>query len=919
MLGFLADLCDFGLAALGNPSDQAKSVYDPVLQLVGAMSEGDKKALCEGMNLVYPVGDPSRTDNGNQTDAGLNDQGALLLLQLVVNSGAPPWKALQPGQVSEGGGAAGATRGDVAGAPGKDRPLWYTGNPYTHIPAIEWAKVFTWDAPAWRRVIESSTGISRDDPSPPWALLLRAAFGYSKDQLAFFDVLGPTLHANEVMKKRQALVSPNGVYTLLMQGDGNLVVYQGEIKNAGAPNPSGKVVWAANTQGNGEQAMFTADGYFAVLVGSKRTWQERGAAAPGGTVTMQDDGNLVVSGADGKAVWSSKGGAVPVHAAKAAPARPASPAAGGSTARALVQVAKAAASPSRGAAILRRSVSGFGALGAAVAGKVGPYLPLNVTDGVVGPAKPWNLQSVCDAGAYYPSRTSDWFKRDWAANDTYEGKLFKALCCMAASVKGRNQYTELARYDYLAALLFRNGNIIEQQGFSGPGTFDWVLTAATTVLPVAAAVVAGPAAAAFVGLVGKYADTFRSAAQGPGKTPGTRSRGTGAAKPSDGTALVGTKLGYYVMQGGFAVPFPDAITLEVVGRVAPDQAQKADDLDLQIWSEGAVPPPSVASQGAVFRRRSDNALFNVGGDWKLHLIPDAETAAALGVTGYRTVSDAAIAASPLGDPLPSQKPAAAATGAPADGTILKDQAGALYAVRGGVARRFPDTVTVEVVTGFRIADVASQATAASYDDLARWSAGAAPFPSAVVEGAFFQETGGDYFVVKGGRRHLVPPNAATFAAVGMTGQPPRISPDAANTIPEGDPIPDATPAAPPATTTPGTVTVPGPSYVPGGGGGGALPGRTFFDTDGGAAITPPGWRPTVPPPAVKEAGVLDYFRENPVVALGVLSALGSAVAWYVSRREHREEIALVRGGGSAPASYAPPQFQGYRHRRRRRR
>lgn len=74
-------------------------------------------------------------------------------------------------------------------------------------------------------------------------------------------------------------VSPNRAYILIMQGDGNLVLYKAVGQNpVPAPGAVMNVVplWASNTTGQGAE-------YFAV----------------------QNDGNLVIYTANNKPVWSS--------------------------------------------------------------------------------------------------------------------------------------------------------------------------------------------------------------------------------------------------------------------------------------------------------------------------------------------------------------------------------------------------------------------------------------------------------------------------------------------------------------------------------------------------------------------------------------------------------------------------------------
>jgi hypothetical protein len=81
-----------------------------------------------------------------------------------------------------------------------------------------------------------------------------------------------TLTSGQVLQINDRLVSSNGQYTLILQTDGNLVIYC--LANG---NPT----WSSNTYGKGSK-----------------------------NFTLQPDGNLVIHGADGKVIWetNSKGG-----------------------------------------------------------------------------------------------------------------------------------------------------------------------------------------------------------------------------------------------------------------------------------------------------------------------------------------------------------------------------------------------------------------------------------------------------------------------------------------------------------------------------------------------------------------------------------------------------------------------------------
>jgi len=96
--------------------------------------------------------------------------------------------------------------------------------------------------------------------------------------------------------------SPSGDYLLLMQGDGNLVLYI---------QPSHTAIWSTGTQGNpGAYAVQQTDGNLVVYSADGQTalWQSGTTGTPSSTLAVQDDGNVVVYGTNPSgpyAAWSS--------------------------------------------------------------------------------------------------------------------------------------------------------------------------------------------------------------------------------------------------------------------------------------------------------------------------------------------------------------------------------------------------------------------------------------------------------------------------------------------------------------------------------------------------------------------------------------------------------------------------------------
>jgi hypothetical protein len=95
----------------------------------------------------------------------------------------------------------------------------------------------------------------------------------------------------------QYIHAPGGQYKLLMQDDGNLVLY----------GPNG-ATWASNTVGSGGTSVnMQDDGNLVIYTSTARpVWASSTAGTGSGNhLVMQDDGNLVVYTSAGKAVWAS--------------------------------------------------------------------------------------------------------------------------------------------------------------------------------------------------------------------------------------------------------------------------------------------------------------------------------------------------------------------------------------------------------------------------------------------------------------------------------------------------------------------------------------------------------------------------------------------------------------------------------------
>ncbi len=107
--------------------------------------------------------------------------------------------------------------------------------------------------------------------------------------------MGDTLQRGDKLEVGQSLTSNNGAYRLVLQEDGNLVLYAGE-----------QSVWATATDGQDvRRAEVQSDGNFVLYTPDKPVWASQTAGADNVRLVLQDDRNLVLySGDDAK--WSSE-------------------------------------------------------------------------------------------------------------------------------------------------------------------------------------------------------------------------------------------------------------------------------------------------------------------------------------------------------------------------------------------------------------------------------------------------------------------------------------------------------------------------------------------------------------------------------------------------------------------------------------
>lgn len=93
----------------------------------------------------------------------------------------------------------------------------------------------------------------------------------------------------------EEMYSQDGRFRLIMQTDGNFVLYQGYA-----------ALWHTSTSGSGANnlAAFQADGNLVVYNPNQPVWSS-GIYSPGATLALQNDGNLVIYAINGQPLWAS--------------------------------------------------------------------------------------------------------------------------------------------------------------------------------------------------------------------------------------------------------------------------------------------------------------------------------------------------------------------------------------------------------------------------------------------------------------------------------------------------------------------------------------------------------------------------------------------------------------------------------------
>lgn len=96
-----------------------------------------------------------------------------------------------------------------------------------------------------------------------------------------------TLAPNTALGPDERLTSPNGRYALVMQGDGNLVLYR---------DPGGVPLWSSGSDDAGARLVMQGDGNAVIYLGTTPCWASDTCGHDGGSLVLRDDGALLVTG-----------------------------------------------------------------------------------------------------------------------------------------------------------------------------------------------------------------------------------------------------------------------------------------------------------------------------------------------------------------------------------------------------------------------------------------------------------------------------------------------------------------------------------------------------------------------------------------------------------------------------------------------
>ncbi len=107
-----------------------------------------------------------------------------------------------------------------------------------------------------------------------------------------------TLTANTSLARGQVKTSCDGRVTLAHQGDGNVVVYDAAR--------GGRAVWSTGTHGRATTSLvMQGDGNFVLYNGGSALWSSGTHGRPGSSLAVQGDGNVVIYAPGPRAIWAT--------------------------------------------------------------------------------------------------------------------------------------------------------------------------------------------------------------------------------------------------------------------------------------------------------------------------------------------------------------------------------------------------------------------------------------------------------------------------------------------------------------------------------------------------------------------------------------------------------------------------------------
>jgi len=172
----------------------------------------------------------------------------------------------------------------------------------------------TWNTPVTYAIMQNDGNFVCYDPfgKAYWASNTSGVGAYvtleDSGQLVIIDMSGVALWgsndrlmANQQLNVNDRLLSPNGKFTLIMQGDGNLVLYSADAN---------KAIWASNTWNTPTRvthAIMQTDGNFVCYDDAGKAYWASNTWGfhPGAFVVLQGDGNLVIFDGFGNGLWAS--------------------------------------------------------------------------------------------------------------------------------------------------------------------------------------------------------------------------------------------------------------------------------------------------------------------------------------------------------------------------------------------------------------------------------------------------------------------------------------------------------------------------------------------------------------------------------------------------------------------------------------